>query len=117
MTEQSGIDNSVAEPKKFSRSEKISGFALGFLGWWPINTLLWIISYFIVMMWWGALFFPVIINIIVLIIMVFIWWRWRWIAFGALAAIGVNFLIALVQGLPVNFAIYSIPFFLSLGWN
>lgn len=84
-------------------------FAIGFIGWYLMNGIIWALapfsknfnSYNVVLTLPG--------NILVLLILATIK-RTRWIAFGMLAAIALNFLISLVLGL-FNQAVCLVPFF------
>jgi hypothetical protein len=80
-------------------------FAFGFIGWYLVNGVIWVLP--------GNNEFNLLLtlpaNILILIILAIIK-RTRWIAFGMLTAIALNFLISLVLGL-FNQAVCLVPFF------
>ena len=91
-------------------------FAAGFLGWFLVNGLGWLIILSgrkfssgdeTAVICNGALFFP--LNLIILVLLA---WKvgTRQIAWGIVAALGVNLIVSLVLGLVQN-AVCLVPFF------
>ncbi|OGO34260.1 MAG: hypothetical protein A2W35_12060 [Chloroflexi bacterium RBG_16_57_11] len=102
-TEQT-LSQKPATPAKrqLTRNEKLRDFAIGFIGWWVVNGLLWTIAdktAFRDDFGSVVLFCAVPINIVSLIFLAFLR---RWVALGVLATYVVNFAMALILGTITN---------------
>lgn len=112
--------NSPNDPnEKISEDERVkwekSGrFAAGFLGWYLVNGLIWLLFSGGSLNGEGALILNFLIfplNVIALLIFAFNR-STRFFALGLLGALAVNFVISLVIGLQFN-AMCFIPFFIQ----
>jgi hypothetical protein len=98
-----------------TRNEKVIDFVIGFLGWFLVNGMLYVLLVLIlqqlpsdtqgssIAVLLGAL--PLLINIGALILFGFVR---RWIAFGALAAFALSLVTILVIGLLVYAVCFSL---------
>ncbi len=98
-----------AEP--IPKAVKWRDFAIGFVGWFLVNGLLWFLASRLGRGGIGCLLFPA--NLGALIILGVIR-RTRWMALGILSALALNFLIALVRNMAFN-GLCFIPFFIDTG--
>jgi hypothetical protein len=108
----------LSRPRYFygTRRQRILHFVISFIGWWIINSLLWL-SLGLLPLSHGCFgpcayvfsvcFLPA--NVAFVVVMAF---RRRWIALGALAAFAVNLAIAVSFEMP-EWGIFSIPFFVA----
>jgi len=109
--------------KQLTRNEKIRDFLIGFVGWWIISGLVWLVvtnaTFTFPSRLWNellALFellFLLLFFLAQLIALILLAFRRGWIALGMLSAIALNLTITLLVGMTQNAFCFA-PFFVPL---
>ena len=128
MAEQPGSDQPAGEAskkskKQLTRNEKIRDFLIGFVGWWIISGLVWLVgtnaTFTFPSRLWNellALFqllFLLLFFLTQLIALILLAFRRGWIALGMLSAIALNLTVSLLVGMTQNAFCFA-PFFVPL---
>jgi len=98
-----------------TRPEKILDAVIGFVGWWVINSLIWVAITRGKWLWidFGAPAMSWYLLPLGIVALIFLAFSRRWLALGILVAVALNLAIALVLGLT-QYGTCAIPFFMGL---